>query len=121
MKRLYKILKISAKESFLKLRKESPYFCTALGKNISIGREFWNHINFSKYRTIKEIIYRLSIISLVEKSLKEGILVETRNMQDSEKISYRIDLRIKNETFCMVCLENIKRDEISLLSCFVED
>lgn len=116
MNQIQKILKISAKESFIQLRKNSPYFCHSMQKEIYITRKFWNHINFSKYRPQKDIILKLALLPLIENILLKGELVEKRDW--GQKNSYRIERKIKEE-ICILILEQRNKKNIYLLSCFV--
>lgn len=119
MKSLHQVLKISAKESFKTLRKHGPYFCESLSQNIYITNLFWNHINFSKERSIREIVERLSIIPLIERVLQEGQCVKTT--EDRHLIFYRITLTIKHLSFPVICKYNKKeRGHNILLSCFID-
>jgi len=119
MKSLHQVLKISAKESFKTLRKYGPYSCKSLSQDIYVTNVFWNHINFSKERSIREIIERLSIIPLLEKILKEGKCVKT--IEDRHLIFYRITLTIKHLSFSVICKYNKKeKGHNILLSCFID-
>ena len=118
MKSLHQILKISAKQAFKTLRKHGPYFCESLQVDVSVTSIFWNHINFSKYRPVQEIVYRLAIIPLVEIILQTGLIEEKR--EEDHLIFYKITQEISLKRFCVICRYNKKEDSHVLLSCFIE-
>ncbi len=110
---LHKILKISAKESFLQLREASPYFCKKLNLKIHITRVFWNHINFSKFRTLKEVSSRLAIFPLILKVIKEGGVKK-------ETTKYiKVVYNEKGIDFVIILEKTPKK--VILLSCFIDN
>ena len=79
MKNLAKIIRISVKKEFKKLRDKWSIYCHSLQKEIFINNLYLKHINWdSKDRELKDIISRLPIINLIEDILKNWILKETR-------------------------------------------
>lgn len=119
MQNLHRILKISAKEAFKTLRKHGPYHCQSLSQEIYVTNIFWNHINFSKERSIREIVERLSIIPLIERILQEGICVKTT--EEKHLTFFRISLSIKHLSFSVICKHNKKENGHNiLLSCFID-
>ena len=118
MKSLQKILKISARYAFKKLRSESPYFCGTLKEEVFVTRIFWNHINFSKDRSPKDYLSRLAILPMIEEILKDGILKETR---EENNIFYHIEMGIENQKFSLIILRDKKKaSKLFLISCFVD-
>jgi len=114
MKGVHKILKISAKEAFKNLRGQAPFFCTSLNKEVFVTKLFWNHINFSKQRTIREVIYRLATIPLIARILAEGKTVKV------SKNFFQINLTLQGQTFSVIILQDLQRDnKCFLLSCFL--
>ncbi len=124
MKDIIKIVRIASKEWFKKLKKTWPLFCSSLNKNFVITNIFLRHIswNTAKKRKLKEIINRLSSISLIEKVALKWDLIETRNDVIVEKTSfykhtYKIWLNISSVEFFIVLWE--KKDwKIVLISTF---
>ena len=127
MKKLVKIIRISAKEWFKKLRKEWLIYCSAINKKFSIWNIFLNHISWSsiKKRSIREIIERLSIINLVEGIALEWVVVEERGNLIFEKTkyfvkSYKILLEIRWVKFYLIIWEKKNWDTV-LISCFLKN
>lgn len=120
MKHVQKILKISAKQAFLQLKKNSPYLCKSLNIQVFVTRQFWSHINFSKYRPQKDLILRLAILPLVEKILEEGLITEKRDW--GKYFSYRVTQEFNSEKCSLIILKPKKQENNTLLfSCFVHD
>jgi len=116
-----KIVRISVKRSFLKLRKESPLFCNSIWKKIEISNIYFNHINWeAKKRKIKEIILRLSIINLVDEILEKWFLYEKRSRENENFIYYEIQYKLEWEIFCLILSENKKSSKVTLLSWFIK-
>lgn len=120
MKKLAKIIRISAKESFKNLRNGWPIFCKELKREIYITRVFFDHINWrSKEREIKEIILRLSTISLIQKIL---IKWKIREIRESEKFKYYwIKYKTEWEIFNLILSKKINWWKTILLSSFIEN
>jgi len=124
MKDLFRVVSISSKEWFKNLRNKCPLFCESLNKNFVITNIFLRHISWNtvKKRELKEIISRLSSISLIEKIAIEWKIVEIRKEVVVERKSfynttYKIWLKIKNIIFYIVLWE--KKDwKIILISTF---
>lgn len=116
-----KIIRISIKRSFLKLRNDSPLFCKAIWKNIWISNIYFNHINWeAKKRKLKEIILRLSIINIIDEILEKWFLYEKRSRKNENFIYYEIQYEIEWEIFCLILSENKKSSKIILLSWFIK-
>jgi len=79
MKKLVKLIRLSSKEAFKKLRNLWKIKCYAIDNSFEVTNLFLRHIsgNATK-RWIKEITYRLSSINLIEKIAMKWKLVETR-------------------------------------------
>jgi hypothetical protein len=124
MKRLIKIVSISAKQWFKNLREKWPIYCKSIDKNFEITNLYLRHISWNtvKKRETKEIIERLSMINLIEKISKKWELVETREEVKIEKFiykfSYKVSLKLNNFTFKIVLWEKINW-WIVLISSFV--
>lgn len=97
MKKLIKVVRVSAKEWFIKLRDKWEIYCKAIDNNFIVSNLFFRHISWaSKNRKIREIIERLSIINLVEKiwtkwelvELRKNIIIEENNYKESYKIKF---------------------------------
>ena len=106
-----KLLKISAKYSFQTLRKYSPYNCNILETDISINREYWNHLVFQKHRDPKDFQERLLTVALISEILKTG------NLSESRKNYYRIEKIIDEVSFAIIIKKQNKK--YILLSSFV--
>ena len=123
MKKLKQLIKISSKEIFYKLRNLWEIECNSINKNFKVTWLFYRHISWSrKRRTIREIIERLSSISLIEKIAKNWKLIETRNNVKIEKfnykISYKISLKIKKINFFIILAEK-NNWKLILISVFI--
>jgi hypothetical protein len=123
MKNLIKLVRIASKESFIKLRNLWEIKCNSLWKNFKVTNLFLRHISWSsKWRKIKDIIERLSSISLIEKIAEKWILVETRKNPIIEwyryEYSYKIKLNIKNIDFFIILWDR-KTWETILISVFL--
>lgn len=114
MKKIHKVLKISAKKSFNTLRKKQKFPSKALSTNIFISRQFWDHINFSKFRSLEEIVIRLSIIPILPEIILNGFIYEIRN-----KNEYGIAHYINGLCFVIIIKKTPK--QFILLSCFLSD
>lgn len=123
-KKLVKLVRLSSKEAFLKLRNIWPIFCLAINKNFEVTNLFLRHIsgNATK-RWIEEIIYRLTSINLIEKISENWDLIETRENIIIEwhrkfKKSYKINYKISDIDFFLILWE--KEDwKIILISVFL--
>jgi len=79
MKKLVKLIRLSSKEAFRKLRNLWEIYSINLWKSFTVSNLFLNHISWSsKNREISDIIERLSSINLVELVSEKWELVETR-------------------------------------------
>lgn len=117
---IIKIVRISMKKSFKRLKENSPVFCTILNKDIKVTNTYFKHINwYAKHRKLKEIIIRLSIINLIDDILKNWILSEKRNEECF--VYYEIQYEINWKVFCLVLSKNKKSAEIILFSWFVKN
>ncbi len=124
MKDIIKIVRISSKEWFKNLRNRSPIFCTSLNKSFNVTNVFLRHISWNtiKKRELKEIISRLSSITLIEKISSNWKLVEIRKNVIVEKKSffkftYKIWFTIQNVRFYIILWEK-KNWKIVLISTF---
>jgi len=106
------LAKKSAKEVFINLRKNWPYFCKIFDKEIFVWREFFWHIFFKK-REKNELMKRFFVFPFIEKIIKDGFKVGAKN-NNFKKIS----LNDWDYKFTVVILE--KNNKLNLLSCFVE-
>lgn len=128
MKDIVKITRISAKESFKKLRENWPYFCDELNKNIKISNLFLNHITwYWRKRTLKETILRLLIIPLIDIILKNWNIDEVRWEVKIEWKKYlsthRVKLKISEKVFTLIVWERLNEKEIKefvLISSFID-
>jgi len=123
MKNLVKLVRLSSKEAFKKLRDSWKIYCNAIWKNFSITNLFLKHISWSsKNRKIKDIIERLSSINLIEKISLDWELVEERNQPViswyTYKKSYKINLEISKIDFFIILWERVNWD-IILISVFL--
>ena len=128
MKDIIKITRISAKESFKKLRENWPYFCSELNIWIKISNLFLNHISwYWRKRTLKETILRLLIIPLIGIILKDWDIDEKRwecKIEWRDYIStYRIKLKISEKIFTLIIWKRLNEKEIEehvLISSFID-
>ena len=123
MKKLKQLIKISSKEIFNKLRSLWDIECKSINKTFKVTWLFYRHISWTrKNRTIREIIERLSSVSLIEKISSKWKLVETRNNIKIEKFnyskSYKIKLNIEKIDFFIV-LAKKNNWSIILISIFI--
>ena len=123
MKKLIKLVRLSSKKAFLKLRNIWNIYCPDLNKDFNITNLFLKHISWSsKNRKIRDVIERLSCINLIEEISERWKLIETRIEPQIEwyiyKHSYKINLTIKNIDFFMILWER-KNWEIILISIFL--
>jgi len=123
MQKLKQLIKISSKESFYKLRDLWKINCKSLDKNFKVTWLFLRHISWvSRNRVIRDIIERLSSVSLVERIARQWFLIETRKDIQIEKFyykfSYKIKLKIETIDFYLILAE--KRNwNIVLISVFI--
>lgn len=118
MKDIAKIIRVSIKKEFKKLRNKSPLFCNSLKKNIRIDKLYLDHINWrSKQRELKDIISRLPIINLIEEIFQEWFLKETRIR--NWFTYHKIQLEIWWIDFSLVISES-KNWNFTLLSSFAD-
>lgn len=113
MKKILPLAKKSAKEIFFKLRENWPYFCNSLNSEIFIWREFFNHIVF-KEREDLELVKRLLIFPFIEKIIKNGEIIESKNPEIFSKIT----LKNWKDNFSVIIIQ--KNNKLFLLSCFLE-
>jgi len=124
MKKIVKLIRLSSKEAFLKLRNIWEINCYAIWKKFRITNLFLNHISGNrKNRSLIDVIERLSSINLIEKISVNWNLVETRKNITIEwskkfKFSYKIKL-IKNNMEFFIILWEKENKEIILISVFV--
>jgi len=123
MKKLVKLIRLSSKKAFIKLRNIWDISCIDLNKNFSVTNLFLKHISWSsKNRKIRDIIERLSSINLIEEISEKWKLTETRLEPKIEwyiyKCSYKINLKIWEIDFFMILWERINW-EIILISVFL--
>ncbi len=111
MQNIFKLLKISAKESFFLLKKSFPLFSEKLSEDIFLTRDFWDHVNFSKPRELRERIERLAMIPLVPKVLKEGEIFSERES------FWRFEYHEQELIFCVILQKKSKK--IIVLNCFL--
>jgi len=124
MEQLIKIVKISSKSSFNILKKNAPYFCTILDKNIFVTNKFYKHISwYSRNRKIEEIIERLSIISLIEEIALSWNIFQTKEDTFYEKMhfikTYKLSYKIEDIYFIILVWEKDSW-KLILLSCFAK-
>ncbi len=112
MKSLQKVIKISARYAFQKIRSESPYFCVALKDEVHVTRNFWNHINFSKERVLRDSLERLSMFPLLETVIRKGKILS------SDDIFTKISFTENSITFIVIILKDSYK--YGVLSCFIE-
>ncbi len=123
MKKLIKIIRISSKQWFKRLRDKWEIYCEAINNTFIVSNLFLKHISgWSKNRKLREIIERLSIINLVEEIALKWNLVETREKVIIEKYfykrSYKLLLNIKWIDFFLVLAEK-NNWKIILISTFL--
>ena len=124
MKKIVKLVRLSSKEAFLKLRNLWEINCYAIWKSFIITNLFLNHISWNrKNRSFREVIERLSSINLIEKISLEWDLIETRKDITIEwnkkfKASYKIKF-IKNKIEFFIVLWEKVNWKIILISVFI--
>ena len=110
MQKLKKLVKISSKENFYKLRGLWEIKCKSINKNFKVTWLFYRHVSWTtKNRALREIIERLSSISLIEKISEKWELIENRENIQIEKFnykkSYKIKLKIEKIDFFIILAE----------------
>jgi hypothetical protein len=123
MQKLVELVRVSSKETFIKLRSVWEINCNSLNKNFKVTNLFLRHISWSsKWRVIKDVIERLSSISLIEKIANNWKLIETRKNINIEKLnysfSYKINLTIRKLDFFIILAEKSNWN-IILISVFM--
>jgi hypothetical protein len=124
MKKIVKLVRLSSKEAFLKLRSIWEINCYAIWKKFKVTNLFLNHISWNrKNRSFRDVIQRLSSINLIEKISINWELVEKRNNIIIEwnkefKFSYKIKYTKQEMEFFIVLWEK-KSWEIILISVFL--
>jgi len=124
MQKLKQLVKISSKEIFYKLRDLWEIKCSSIDKNFKVTWLFYRHISGkSRNRVVRDIIERLSSISLIEKIAKEWKLIETRYEVTVEKTrffrkTYKIFFNIEKIDFFIILWEKIDW-KIILISVFL--
>jgi len=79
MRKIVKLVRLSSKEAFKKLRNNWKIYCKCLDENFIVTNLFLKHISWSsKNRKIRYIIERLSSINLIESISNNWILKEKR-------------------------------------------
>jgi hypothetical protein len=124
MQKLKQLVKISSKESFYKLRDLWEIRCNSIDNFFKVTWLFYRHISGrSRNRMIRDVVERLSSISLIEKISLEWKLLETRGNVTIEKTrffkkTYKIFLNIEKIDFFIILWE--KSDwNIILISVFL--
>ena len=124
MNNLVKLVRLSSKEAFLKLRNLWEINCYAIWKTFSVTNLFFRHISWSTIkRSLKEIIERLSSINLIEKISCNWELVETRyniivEKKNRFKKSYKIKYNFSDIDFFIVLWKKYN-NKIILISIFI--
>ncbi len=124
MKKIVKLVRLSSKEAFIKLRNIWEIECTGIWKSFKVTNLFLRHISWwATKRSIKDIIKRLTSVNLIEKISRNWKLVEVRENIIVEKKrkfkkSYKIKYRIKDIEFFIVLWEKENWD-IILISVFL--
>ena len=124
MQNIVKLVKLSSKEAFIQLRNWWSIFCDSLNRDCAVTKIFYKHISWErKNRKIKEVIKRLSCISLIKKILSEWILTEERweNKVDWKYFQkfFRIYLKIEDMDFFLIIWEKVNL-RLTLISVFIE-
>ncbi len=123
MKHFVKLIRLSSKEAFLKLRSLGKIHCKAIEKDFIVTNLFLRHISWSsKNREIHDIIERLSCINLIEKIWAESVLIDTREnvIIDGKKKfqkTFKVKTQMKDFEFFLVLWEKSSQ-EIILISVF---
>jgi len=123
MRKIIKLVRLSSKEAFLKLRDLWEIKCNSIWKTFRVTNFFLNHISWkSRNRVLREIIERLSSINLIEKIALNWELVETRENIKIEwkdfKKSYKIKF-IKQKIEFFIVLAEKNNWELILVSVFI--
>ena len=118
MQRILPLAKKSAKEVFLKLREQWPYFCSELKNSVFIWRAFFNHITFSskKNRETRELLERFLVIPFIEKIIKNWEVNEERVWEKWERY-FKVSVKDWKDIFSVIIIKSKKK--YFLLSCFV--
>ena len=118
MQKLLPLAKKSAKEVFLQLRENWPYFCDELKKEIEVTKLFFNHIilNNDKKREIRDLIERILIIPFIEKILTKWKITEKRKGKWVEY--FKLSINNWDDVFSIIILK--KSNKFTLLSCFID-
>ncbi len=112
-----KLLKISAKESFLSLKRDT-LFCPLLKSDIKITNLFLKHIYFgSNKRSNTEIETRLLLIPLIKTILLVGKITDIR--KKNSFIMMRFETKYNHIPIALILTKKINGKNISLLSCFL--
>jgi len=124
MQNIVQLVKLSSKEAFYQLRDWWEIYCKSLDRNCAITKIFYKHISWErKNRKIKEVVKRLSAISLIKKILNEWELIEERweNKVDWKFFQkfFRLELKIEDINFFVVIWEKINQ-RLTLISVFVK-
>lgn len=124
MKQLVKLVRLSSKEAFKKLRSSKKIYCKDLNKTFKVTNLFLRHISWrSKNRELRDVIERLSSINLIEKIWNEWDLIEVRDnivIEWYKKFdkSYKIKLITSNIEFFIILWEK-STSEVILISVFL--
>lgn len=124
MKKLVKLVRLSSKEAFLKLRNIWPIYCSVIKNNFEVTNLFLRHISWSsKNREIYDVIERLSCISLIEKISFNSSLVEIRENVTIEnkrffKKTFKVKSSLKDFDFFLILWEK-ENWKIILISIFL--
>lgn len=124
MQKIVKLVRLSSKEAFLKLRNLWEINCYAIWKKFKVTNLFFRHISWNTVkRNLREVIERLSSINLIEKISCNWEIVETRENIIVEKKnrfikSYKIKYNFSKIDFFIVLWEK-ENNEIILISVFI--
>ena len=124
MEKIVKLIRISSKEAFKKLRNVWEIECKDIWKSFKITNLFLRHISWiTKNRGLRSIIERLSSINLIELISFEWKLVEKREniiIEWYKKFnkSYKIRLIIWKIEFFIILWEKVDWN-IILISVFL--
>ena len=116
LKKLHKIIKISARYIFDELRKKSPVFSPVLDTEVKINRKIWNHLLFEKTRNDEEILQRFVTLPLVKDILVKGLITEKRNYEKGGQ-SFELSFEIEDEIFILIVKK--ERENFIAHSCFL--
>ena len=124
MKNMVKLVRVSSKEAFNRLRSTGKIYCKDIDKYFEVTNLFLRHISWNATkRSLWEIIQRLSSINLIEKISFEWKLVEKRKNVVIEwkrkfDMSYKIRLDISDIEFFIILWEK-KDKKLILISIFL--